>query len=115
MTLYRVNADPALLQSEMMTRGVLPCDVRRFIPFSQSAAMCSFRDLKCSSFSLDQSHCLVDLRVSFNFSINFLESADRQKVDWLTSPIKPLISLRFFGTGYLLMLSIWFSEGRTLD
>ena len=65
------------------------------------------------SFSSDHAHCLVDFRVSLRFSINFLVSLDKQKVVWLTNPINPLMSLRFFGVGYLLILSIWFSDGRT--
>ena len=106
MTSYKVKPDPCLLQSDIITSGVSAWDVKRFIPFSQSFTMLFSNASNDILLSSDQSHWRVDFRVPFNSSINFLVVLDRQKADWLTSPMNPLMSLKFFGVGYLLKLSI---------
>ena len=113
MTSYKVKPDSALLQSEMITRGVSVWLVNLLIPLLQSFTKLAFSNSNVSWFAWFHCHCLVDFSVSLRFSINLRVSAERQKVDWLTNPMNPRIPRRFLGLGYLLKLSTWFREGRT--
>ena len=67
-----MKPDPDLLQSDIITKGVSPCEVRRLMPLLQSITTLFFNLLNEFLFSGVHAHALVDFKVPFNSSISFL-------------------------------------------